>query len=82
MITAGRFIAEVPPAYRIDGIRWLVLEYDEKDSKGWFLFGHRSLDEASEFDHWYQTRNEAEQQAALQWGVNQNAWKARSVSDV
>lgn len=75
MTTTRRFIAEVSPAYRAQEIRWLVLEHDTQDSGGWFLYGHRKLDEASEFDNWYQTRDEAEQDAVTQWGVPPTSWR-------
>ena len=76
MTTARRFIAEVPPAYRAQEIRWLVLEQDTQDSGGWFTYGHRELDEPSEFDDWHQTRHEAEQDAATQWGIPPTSWHA------
>ena len=70
-----RSIAEVPVARRDGGIRWLVLEFDS-GSEGWFLFGHRSLEEAAEFDSWHLTRDEALGEAADVWGVSASDWKA------
>lgn len=68
-----RAIAEVPVERRSGDVRWLALESDTK-SGGWFLFGHRTLDEASEFDSWHVTRAEALREAESQWGVRQEDW--------
>jgi hypothetical protein len=69
-------MAEIP-AERRDGVRWLVLEFDAS-SKGWFLFGHRTLEEASEFDSWHASRDEALQEAREQWGVQLEDWRPDS----
>ena len=74
MSVEQRSIAEVPVARRDDGIRWLVLESD-LSSGGWFLFGHLSLEEASEFDSWHLTRDEALKEAEIQWGVDATDWQ-------
>jgi len=69
-----RAIAEVPVERRLPDVRWLVLEPDP-GSGGWFLFGHRTLEEASEFDSWHLTRTEALLEAQAQWGVGQEDWR-------
>ena len=68
-----RSTAEVPTECRLSGIRWLVLEHDP-GSGGWLLFGHRILSEASEFDSWHLTRDEALREAEIQWGVRPEDW--------
>ena len=73
-----RSIAEVPLGRRNDGICWLVLELDSR-SGGWLLFGHLSLKEASEFDSWHLTREEALEEAKNEWGVAVVDWRAESV---
>ena len=73
MSGAPRMIAEVPVDRRSCDVRWLVLESDA-NSGGWFLFGHRTLGEASEFDSWHVTRAEALREAESQWGVSEEDW--------
>lgn len=68
--------AEVPLERRAVGIRWLVIQFDVT-SGGWFLFGHKTLEEPSEFDSWHETQGEAFLEAKRQWGVEQTAWEAR-----
>ena len=68
-----RAIAELPVGRRSGGVRWLVLAPDNA-SGGWFLFGHRSLQESSEFDSWHSSRAEAVREAANQWGVGAQDW--------
>ncbi len=68
----SRLISKVPSSHQKDGIRWLLLEPNAH--QGWFLFGHRTLEDRSVFDSWHLTRFEAEREAALQWGVNGLDW--------
>lgn len=74
MKTDCRAKAEVPTEHRAAGIRWLVVQFDAQ-SQGWFLFGHRSLEEPSEFDSWHETRSGALQEAERHWGVQQMTWE-------
>jgi hypothetical protein len=53
-----RRVARIPRAGAPEGAHWLILEVDLQ-SKGVFLYVHRSLDEACIFDHWYETEEEA-----------------------
>ena len=76
MNSRNRFIAEVPRDFRKQEIGWLVLEEDVEHTGGWFLYGHRDLDEGSEFDSWHLKRNEAEHEAETRWGVKAGDWKA------
>jgi hypothetical protein len=75
MSVDGRAIAEVPTDRRSGDVRWLVLKSDA-NSGGWFLFKHRTLDEASEFDSWHATRAEALREAEVLWGVREEDWRA------
>jgi len=70
-----RAVAEVPVEQRSSDIAWLVIEFDP-GSGGWFLFLHRSLEEACTFDSWYLTRAEALREAESDWGVRPEAWRA------
>ena len=78
MCDKRRAIAEVPVEHRSIDVRWLVLEFDP-GSGGWFLFGHRTLEEASEFDSWHLTRTEALREAQAQWGVGPEDWRVEVV---
>jgi hypothetical protein len=60
-------------------VRWLVLQFDEDDTGGWFLFQHGALVEPAKFDSWHETRDQAEAQAARQYGVLSQAWRADTV---
>jgi hypothetical protein len=68
---------EVPIERRSSDIRWLILESDAS-SGAWFLFGHRTLQEASEFDSWYLTQAAAMKAADEQWGVGAEDWRKDS----
>ena len=76
MNSHNRFLAEVPIGLRKQDIRWLILEEDSEHTGGWFLYGHRDLDEGSQFDSWHLSREEAEREAETEWGVQTEAWKA------
>ena len=73
MKSAVRFQAQVPEAYQKQGIRWLVLE--EEVEGGWFLFMLEDLSGPPTFDSYCLLRNQAEQQAASEWGVSTADWK-------
>lgn len=73
-----RATAEIPTERRSSRIYWLVIQYDER-SREWFLFGHRSLNESSEFDSWHPTRDEALKEAETQWGVLRDAWRVEAM---
>ncbi len=66
--------AEIPEEFRADGIRWLVLDEDEQDTGGVFLYCHRSLQEESEYDGWHEDLAKAQLEAAREWGVLEEAW--------
>jgi hypothetical protein len=78
MSAERRATAEVPMGCRSSDIRWLVIEYDER-SRGWFLFGHRSLEEPSEFDSWHPTRDEALKEAETEWGILRDSWRVEAM---
>ena len=80
MSVKWRATAEVVVERRTSGVRWLVLESDAS-SGGWFLFGHRTLEEASEFDSWHMTRDEALKEAEVQWGIRPAAWNVEAASE-
>jgi hypothetical protein len=69
-----RLVARISDEYQRDGIAWLVVEHDEADTKGFFLFLHKSLDEPSEFDEWYETDELAFASALESWGVKRSDW--------
>ena len=72
--SANKLSALIPSSFQKQGISWLILEHDDQDTGGWFLYGHISLDTPSKFDGWYETREKAESEALRQWGVDKDAW--------
>jgi hypothetical protein len=74
MIETEKLVAKVPTAQIKDGIRWLVLQIDAS-SRGWLLFGHRSLKEPSSFDSWHLNKQDALKEAELQWRVDPSIWR-------
>ena len=69
-----RLIAPVPEGFRQDNIEWLVLEDDPRDTAGFYLFFHRSLDAPSEHDSWHETMEQALFEAETQYGVKRDNW--------
>lgn len=53
-------------------IKWLVLESDENDTKGFFLYYF--VDHNNAFDTWHQTLSEAFESAYTQYGITENLW--------
>ena len=59
---------------REDKIRWLVIESDENDTKGYFMYYH--IDDANAFDTWHNSLGEAFKAAQLQYGILKEDWVA------
>lgn len=57
-----------------DEIRHLVIASDEHDSKGCFLFLHKSLSEPSEADYWFQNLESAKKYAMDVFEVDLDQW--------
>lgn len=56
-----------------DDIKHLILEFDPA-SDGWFLYAHKSLEDAPSLELWHMTKEEAMEQAANDWGVSSHDW--------
>ena len=64
------------PKEMVDGdIQYLVIESDENDTKGFFLFMHESLSKPCEADLWFASIDEAKRQAMFNYGVEFDKWK-------
>jgi hypothetical protein len=59
---------------REDKIRWLVIESDENDTKGYFIYYHISDNNA--YDTWHKSLDEAFQAAQTQYGILKEDWIA------
>ena len=57
-----------------DKIRWLVIQSDENDTKGYFIYYHISDNNA--FDTWHKSLDEAYQAAQTQYGIIKEDWIA------
>lgn len=71
-----RLIASVPEKRRDNQIEWLVLEDDPSDTRGFYLFFHRSLEDPSVYDSWHQTKELALTEAETLYGVTKEKWKS------
>jgi hypothetical protein len=70
-----RFYASVPSEYQRQGIKFLVLEYDALDTKGWYLFLHASMEEGCLYDNWYENKKSAEYSARIYYNITHDMWK-------
>ena len=59
---------------REDKIRWLVIESDENDTKGYFIYYH--INDNYAFDTWHNSLNEAFEAAQTQYGILKEDWIA------
>jgi len=57
---------------REDKIRWLVIESDENDTKGYFLYYH--VNDNFAYDSWLKTIDEAFDSAYMQYGIRKEDW--------
>jgi hypothetical protein len=56
-----------------DKVKWLVIESDERDTKGFFLYHH--LDDKTAYDTWHKTIDDAFEAAHMQYGITKNNWE-------
>lgn len=67
--------AKIPDNYIQDEIRWVVIEKDEVDSSGYFLYQHKVLTEPCIFDDWFMHLDHALQAAKEDFGINEKDWR-------
>lgn len=70
-----KLVAEIPKGNTEDNIKYLVIESDENDTKGYFLFFHKSLDTPCEADLWFVDIEGAKRQAKFNYGVEFDDWQ-------
>lgn len=70
-----KLTAKVTEESIADGIRYLVIEQDEEDTKGFFLFMHRSLEEPCDADLWFAELEGAKRQAKVNYGIELDDWQ-------
>ncbi|MEO5984204.1 MAG: hypothetical protein ABIP80_01795 [Ferruginibacter sp.] len=59
-----------------EGVKWLEIESDETDTKGYFLYSYIKEDFA--YDSWFQSLEEAFSAATDRYGVVKENWKVLS----
>jgi hypothetical protein len=64
------------PIKEDDKIKWLIIESDENDTKGFFLYHH--MDEKTAYDTWHSTIDDAFEAAKMQYGIGKNNWEMLS----
>jgi hypothetical protein len=55
-----------------EGVKWLTIESDEGDTKGYLLYYH--LNDNFAYDTWFKKIDEAFDAASKQYGVKQEDW--------
>ena len=73
MTQTNKSTAQIPSSSQKDGVAFLVIEFDN-DSQGWYLYGHKSLDSAAEFEMWNMSEEDAKEMAAADYGVTSGDW--------
>lgn len=68
-------ISKIGPQYQVQGLKWITLEQDHLGSGGVFLFLHQNLNEPCIFDYWFETIQQAEQEALKRWGISKEDWE-------
>ncbi len=65
--------AQILQSSQKDDIEHLVLEFDPA-SDGWFLYAHKSLNDAPSLELWHMTKEDAMEQAANDWNIQSHDW--------
>lgn len=69
-----KLVAKIPLEKKEDEINYLIIQSDEEDTKGFFLFYHRSLNSPSEADLWFPDLESAKKQATFNYGIKADNW--------
>ncbi|HMH20150.1 MAG TPA: hypothetical protein VK563_00170 [Puia sp.] len=56
-----------------DGVKWLIIESDENDTKGYFLYYH--VDDNNAYDTWHKSIDDAYDAASQQYGIRKENWQ-------
>ncbi|MET0462889.1 MAG: hypothetical protein ABW007_07035 [Chitinophagaceae bacterium] len=64
------------PKVSDDEVRWLIIESDEIDTKGYFIYYH--INENAAYDTWHKTLDDAFEAAHLQYGIIRESWQSLS----
>lgn len=59
-----------------DSVKWLVIESDDNDTNGYFIYYY--LDENTAFDTWHISLKAAFIAANSQYGINEEDWESLS----
>lgn len=55
-----------------DNVKWLIIESDENDTKGFFLYYY--MDDKTAYDTWHKTIDDAFEAAYMQYGITKENW--------
>lgn len=56
-----------------DEVKWLVIESDENDTNGFFIYYH--IDDNTAYDTWHRTIDDAFEAAHMQYGIIKESWE-------
>lgn len=59
-----------------DDVKWAVIESDENDTRGYFVYYY--LNENTAFDTWHASLEDAFDAVRVQYGINKENWKVLS----
>lgn len=62
------------PKVSDDEVRWLIIESDESDTKGYFIYYH--INENVAYDTWHKTLDDAFEAAHMQYGIIRESWQS------
>jgi hypothetical protein len=61
------------PQQNVDEVKWLVIESDEEDTKGYFIYYY--LSDGNAYDTWHKTIEDAFAAAYSQYGIGKGNWE-------
>jgi hypothetical protein len=61
------------PVVGDDEVKWLIIESDENDTTGFFIYYH--IDENTAYDTWHKTLDDAFDAADMQYGIGRESWE-------
>lgn len=66
-------LKSVVPVVVEDEVKWLIIESDENDTNGFFIYYYKN--DSTAYDTWHRTLDDAFEAAEMQYGIVRENWE-------
>jgi len=66
-------LKSIVPVISEDEVKWLIIESDENDTNGFFVYYY--MNDSTAYDTWHKTLEDAFEAAYMQYGIKRENWE-------